>query len=90
MVEDSLGFEGLETDSVIQMMASMLATNTTVEECGIFARAEVMMLSEKPWLIFISVEGSFAFEQYTRDLDQDCKEQIILKASKIVMVIRSV
>ena len=87
--EETGAGEGLDCDAVMKLMKSMLATNTTIEECAQEMRAEVMVLSEKPWLIYIGILGKFAYEDQTSGGSESIKEQIVLKAGDILMIIRA-
>ena len=76
LVSDTLSsyadeFKGKLTD----IFVAMLATNTSIEDCGAYARDELMTLSHLPgWVVLVGLNGSFVLE----DLSE--REQIILSS----------
>ena len=72
--------EQMTAEALTQVMVSMLATNTSIEECGVYARAQIMLLSEKPWTVIVGVKDCFVIEEKSEEDDPSSGqgEQIIL------------
>ena len=71
-------------------MVAMLATNDSIEECGAYARAQLMDLSEtQSWMVIVGVKDSFSFEEYLTHT-QNAFELCIFKVNQIVMIVRSI
>ena len=74
---DSLQGFDLTTDDLIEIMISMLATNATIEECGIFARAKIAELSsDQNWIVLVGIKGSFAFEESQNEQIENAPEVV--------------
>ena len=48
-------------EELVEIMVTMLATSTSVEECGMYARNQLRNIvpSQETWIVIVGVIGSF-------------------------------
>ena len=79
--QDSLQGFDLTMDDLIEIMISMLATNTSIEECGVFARAKMAELlggenstDQSNWIVLVGIKGSYALEETQNEVIENAPE----------------
>ena len=87
--QDSITCNDELSESLSEMMVSMLATNSSIEECGVYARTFMMDYDEK-WIVFVGIKGSFAYEEQQTDVIENAPESITLTAKEITLLVRRV
>ena len=74
---DSLQSFDLTMDDLIETMISMLATNATIEECGLYARAKIAELSpDQGWIVLVGTKGSHTIEETQNEQIENAPEVV--------------